>query len=40
MHWIDDQIDATCNTHTDPGPYWDWNHFMALINGAPALVHW
>ena len=25
------QIDTTCNTHTDPGQYWDWNHFMALI---------
>ncbi len=27
-------INASCNTHTDPGPYWDWNHFMDLINGA------
>jgi N-acetyl-anhydromuramyl-L-alanine amidase AmpD len=26
-------IDCTCNSHTDPGPYWDWNHFMALIIG-------
>ena len=26
---------ATCNTHTDPGPYWDWNHYMDLVNGAP-----
>ena len=26
-------ISATCNTHTDPGPYWDWTHFMALISG-------
>ncbi|MDB6024956.1 MAG: putative peptidoglycan binding protein [Verrucomicrobiales bacterium] len=25
-------IDPNCNTHTDPGPYWDWNHYMALIN--------
>ena len=24
-------IDPTCNTHTDPGQYWDWNHFMALV---------
>lgn len=25
--------------HTDPGPYWDWNHYMALVRGestAPA----
>src|SRR6266566_1084268 len=28
-------IDPNCNTHTDPGPYWDWNHYMALINPAP-----
>jgi hypothetical protein len=27
-------IDATCNSHTDPGPYWDWNHYMALVNGS------
>ncbi len=27
-------IDATCNTHSDPGPYWDWNHYMALVNGG------
>jgi N-acetyl-anhydromuramyl-L-alanine amidase AmpD len=28
-------IDATCNTHTDPGPYWDWSHYMALVNNTP-----
>jgi hypothetical protein len=28
-------VDGTCNTHSDPGPYWDWNHYMALVNGAP-----
>ena len=22
------QIDPTCNTHTDPGQYWNWSHFM------------
>jgi len=27
-------INATCNTHTDPGPNWNWTHFMALVNGA------
>ena len=31
-------INATCNTHTDPGPYWDWSHYMALINGNNASV--
>ena len=25
-------IDPNCNTHTDPGVYWDWSHFMSLIN--------
>src|ERR1044071_2294274 len=20
-------IDPNCNTHTDPGPYWDWNKY-------------
>ena len=37
------QISPNCNgaqTHTDPGPYWDWTHFMALIttNPAPAVI--
>ncbi|MDQ6632081.1 MAG: N-acetylmuramoyl-L-alanine amidase [Verrucomicrobiota bacterium] len=27
-------IDPNCNTHTDPGPYWDWNHYMDLVNGG------
>lgn len=25
-------IDPTCNTHQDPGSYWDWTHYMNLIN--------
>jgi len=25
-------FDPTCNTHTDPGPYWNWSHFFNLIN--------
>jgi hypothetical protein len=34
-------IDATCcntgcQTHTDPGQYWNWTYFMALINNAPV----
>ncbi len=28
-------IDPTCNTHTDPGPYWNWGYVMALINNQP-----
>jgi N-acetyl-anhydromuramyl-L-alanine amidase AmpD len=32
-------LDPTCNTHTDPGQYWNWAHFMNLItNGAPAIA--
>jgi N-acetyl-anhydromuramyl-L-alanine amidase AmpD len=27
-------INATCNTHTDPGPYWDWTKYMNMINGG------
>lgn len=26
-------------SHTDPGPYWDWNYYYKLINeGTPTLV--
>ena len=26
-------------THTDPGPYWDWNYYYKLINeGTPVIV--
>jgi hypothetical protein len=28
-------INASCNTHDDPGPYWDWNRFMSLVIGGP-----
>ncbi len=24
-------IDPTCNSHTDPGQYWDWNYYLGLI---------
>lgn len=30
-------IDPYCNTHTDPGPYWNWAKFMNLVNGAKPL---
>ena len=32
------QIDTTCNSHTDPGQYWNWTHFMALIIGGPTIT--
>ena len=25
-------------THTDPGPHWDWNYYMSLINQSEELV--
>src|SRR5207237_114719 len=28
-------INTSCNTHTDPGIYWDWSHYMTLINPLP-----
>jgi N-acetyl-anhydromuramyl-L-alanine amidase AmpD len=32
-------LDPTCNTHTDPGQYWDWAHFMTLItNRSPSIA--
>lgn len=33
-------IDPTCNTHTDPGPYWNWNYFLGLIaqDSTPPVV--
>ena len=24
-------------THTDPGPYWDWNYYYKLINTSPQI---
>ncbi|MGC5412103.1 N-acetylmuramoyl-L-alanine amidase, partial [Streptomyces sp. DT225] len=30
--FLDDKSD---DTHWDPGPFWDWNHFMGLM-GAPT----
>ncbi len=34
------QIDLTCQTHWDPGPNWNWTHYMGLIrsNLNDALV--
>jgi N-acetyl-anhydromuramyl-L-alanine amidase AmpD len=25
-------------THTDPGPYWDWNYYMSLVNQSSEIV--
>lgn len=25
-------------THTDPGPYWDWNYYYKLINPNPNVI--
>jgi hypothetical protein len=27
-------------THTDPGPNWDWDYFYKLINPAPAAINY
>ncbi len=30
-------IDPTCNTHTDPGQYWNWNKFFSLISSDATV---
>jgi autotransporter-associated beta strand protein len=32
------QIDTTCNNHTDPGIFWDWSHYMALLTGVNTNI--
>lgn len=27
-------VDPYCNDHTDPGQYWNWNHYMDLLIGG------
>ncbi|MDB6025744.1 MAG: hypothetical protein JWM68_1967 [Verrucomicrobiales bacterium] len=27
-------IDPYCNSHTDPGPFWNWNKFMDIVTQA------
>ncbi len=27
-------INATCNSHTDPGPYWAWSTYMSYVTGG------
>lgn len=31
-------IDTSCNTHTDPGVYWDWSHYMSLVSPPPGVT--
>jgi len=26
-------------THTDPGPFWNWNHYYKLINEGTPIIH-
>ncbi|MCX8091420.1 MAG: PA14 domain-containing protein, partial [Verrucomicrobiae bacterium] len=35
VNWVINNLgfDPRCNDHTDPGPYWNWSHFMNLIIG-------
>jgi len=30
-------IDPTCNSHTDPGPNWNWNYFFSLIRSYATV---
>lgn len=35
----DDEL-SNCNDHWDPGPHWDWNRYLALVNqGNPATFN-
>lgn len=31
-------IDPNCNSHTDPGPYWDWTKYMGMVNGGSVTI--
>jgi len=31
-------INAYCNTHSDPGPYWNWGHYMDFVQGVSSCV--
>ncbi len=30
-------IDPTCNTHTDPGKYWNWSYYFSLIRSDATV---
>lgn len=40
VNWVhaNYSFDPTCNSHTDPGKYWDWTTLMNLINGTGSSV--
>ena len=29
-------VEVPGNDHTDPGPHWDWDHYMELVGGDPG----
>lgn len=31
-------VEVPGSTHTDPGPYWDWDRYMDLVAGQPPAV--
>ncbi len=31
-------IEIPSATHTDPGPYWDWDYYMTLVTGSSSVV--
>ncbi len=37
MHKNYPYIDPTCNTHTDPGKYWNWHYYFGLIRSDATI---
>ena len=40
VNWVNSThqgFDPTCNSHTDPGIFWNWKGFMAKINAADTI---
>ncbi|MBI4582277.1 MAG: N-acetylmuramoyl-L-alanine amidase, partial [Planctomycetes bacterium] len=35
-----DVTNCCCGTHTDPGNGWDWNYYIARVNGTPPTPAW
>jgi len=31
-------INASCNTHSDPGAFWNWSGYMAIINPPSGII--
>jgi len=40
VNWVhaNYSFDPTCNTHTDPGQYWDWPKLMNIVNPPAGSV--